>query len=277
MSGKEHRALKTVHLGVIANAAIPYSQELTRVTRALLDFIYLAQLPLHTDKTLAKYKEAYRQFHKLKGVWIKNGARQGEKGDVIEHFNIPKLHVAGHLPEQVQAKGVADNYTTETIEHLHINTLKEPYKATNRKNWHEQTVRYLIRRDKITDFNLYLDWMTNRQQSWQGAMDNLASIGIAGKPLPQIHVQSVYYPEDSQPNLSLTMQAPPIPYPLAPNHVPTGIPSQPAWVLAPTQQPKKRKRMTEEEKEEQNVKRTVQSQETYGLGLHQEITLEPIA
>lgn len=135
MSGKEHRALQTVHLSVVANSPAQYSRELTIATQALLDFMYLTQLPSHTEQTLMAFEEAYNRFHALKNVWIKNGARCGEKGAVIEHFNIPKLHTAGHLAEQILEKGTADNYSTKTIEHLHIDTLKEAYEATNRKDW----------------------------------------------------------------------------------------------------------------------------------------------
>ncbi|KAF8600812.1 hypothetical protein BDV93DRAFT_403785, partial [Ceratobasidium sp. AG-I] len=157
MTGKEHRALQTVHLAIVANAPVPYSRDLTLVTRALLDFLYLAQLPSHTNDTLAMFDDAYNRFHQYKDVWLKNGARQGEKV-VVADINIPKLHTVRHLAEQVRAKGTANNYSTEVVEHLHIDTLKEPYKATNRKDWKRQTIRYLVRRDKLVDFSLWLNW-----------------------------------------------------------------------------------------------------------------------
>lgn len=178
MSGKEHRALETVHLSVVANSPAQYSGELTLVTRALLDFLYLAELPSHTEETLALLEEAYDQFHAQKEIWIKNGARRGEKGTVIPHFNIPKLHTAGHLAEQVLAKGTADNYTTETIEHLHIDTLKEAYKATNQKDWKRQMVRWLTRREKLLDFLLFQTWRKTRQPKMNpGTLAGSTSVG----------------------------------------------------------------------------------------------------
>ncbi|KAG8692126.1 hypothetical protein FRC08_009996 [Ceratobasidium sp. 394] len=155
---EEQYKISALDKRLIANAPGQHNQELTKATRALLDFLFLAQLPSHTDRTLAAFQTAYDDFHRYKSVWIKNGARQGEKGNVIPHFNIPKLHNIGHLVEQVLAKGTADNYSTETIEHLHIDTVKEPYKATNKKDWQKQTVRGLTRREKIVDFGLWLDW-----------------------------------------------------------------------------------------------------------------------
>ncbi|KAF8606331.1 hypothetical protein BDV93DRAFT_437483, partial [Ceratobasidium sp. AG-I] len=180
MTGKEHRALQTVHLSVVANAPVPYSRELTLATHALLDFLYLARLPLHTDDTLAMFEDAYNRFHKHKGVWLKNRARQGEKGNLIENFNIPKLHTVRHLAEQVRAKGTADNYSTEVVEHLHIDTLKEPYKATNRKEWKRQTIRYLVRRDKLVDFSLWLNWRLKDNGGSKTEQDQSQQDGIGG-------------------------------------------------------------------------------------------------
>ncbi|KAG8688963.1 hypothetical protein FRC08_011177, partial [Ceratobasidium sp. 394] len=108
MSGKEHHALQAIKLGVIANAPGAYNQELTTATRALLNFIYLAQLPSHTNHTLTKLQAAYEEFHKYKSVWIKNGSQQGDKGNLIPHFNIPKLHNIGHIVKQIKAKGTAN-------------------------------------------------------------------------------------------------------------------------------------------------------------------------
>ncbi|KAF8593422.1 hypothetical protein BDV93DRAFT_461242 [Ceratobasidium sp. AG-I] len=180
MSGKEHRALQTVHVPVVANAPIPYSREVTLATQALIDYLYLARLPSHSDKTLLMYESAYARFHKLKDIWIKNGARQGDKGNTIDHFQIPKLHNAHHLVEQVRSKGTTDNYSTEVVEHLHIDTLKEPFKATNRKDWKKQTIRYLTRRDALVDFSLFLDWLVKSGRA-PGELENAIDDGIRGK------------------------------------------------------------------------------------------------
>lgn len=162
MSGKEYRALQTVHLGVVANSPVKYSHELTLATQALVDFLTLAQLPSHTEETLAAFSEAYQRFHELKGVWIKNGARRGEK-EVMSHFNIPKLHTAQHMAEQILAKGSADNFSTETIEHLHMDS-KQAYPATNKKEWEEQVIRWLTRHEKIHEFKLFQVWRKNANQ-----------------------------------------------------------------------------------------------------------------
>lgn len=108
---------------------------------------------------LAAFSEAYERFHDLEGAWLKNGARRGEK-DFIPHFNIPKLHTVWHLAEQNLAKGTADNFLTETIEHLHIKS-KQAYPAMNKKEWEEQVIRCLTRQEKLAEFSLFQTWRLN--------------------------------------------------------------------------------------------------------------------
>lgn len=158
MSGKEHCALLMVHLGVMAHAPVKYAWELTLATKHLLNYLYLAQLPSHTDQTIRALEDAYAQFDTAKEIWIKNRSRQGEKGLVIPHFEIPKLHITRHIAQQLHWKGTTDNYLTEVIEHMHIDTLKDVYQATNRKEWKRQTVCYLVRYEKLVDFSLYQKW-----------------------------------------------------------------------------------------------------------------------
>ncbi|KAG8795971.1 hypothetical protein FRC12_007317 [Ceratobasidium sp. 428] len=172
MSGKEYRAIQETHLSVMAHSGQPYAVELTKVTRALLDFMYYAQLPVHTEHTLKAFEAAHDEFHKLKDVWIKNGARRG-KTEPIKHFNIPKLHNVRHITDQIRAKGSADNFTTETIEHLHIDTIKEAYPATNKKDWEKQTIRWLTRREKLIEFLLF--------HTWRKRPEALADSAIAAK------------------------------------------------------------------------------------------------
>ncbi|KAG8734593.1 hypothetical protein FRC10_011640 [Ceratobasidium sp. 414] len=195
MSGKEHRALLKVHLSVIANSSAKYSRELTEATRALVNYIYYAQLPSHTELTLQAYKATYKEFHRCKDVWIKNRSRRGEK-TVLDHFNIPKLHAGHHMTDQIQAKGTADNFSTETVEHMHVDTIKEAYPATNKKDWEKQTLRWLTRRKKITELRLFHTWrktfspgtdpvvkLANLDTRDAGAVNRHSNDGIEGPPV----------------------------------------------------------------------------------------------
>ncbi|KAG8701533.1 hypothetical protein FRC11_012084, partial [Ceratobasidium sp. 423] len=157
MSGKEHWALQTVHLSIITNSPVQYSRELTLVTQVLLETMYWAQLPSHTDQTLELLRNSYTRLHDHKDVWIKNESHQGKK-EVIPHFNILKFYMIGHLVEQILAKGTADNFSMEVIEHMHMDTLKDAFPATNRKDWEKQMIRWLTHREKILGFLLFQTW-----------------------------------------------------------------------------------------------------------------------
>ncbi|KAG8760646.1 hypothetical protein FRC11_000087 [Ceratobasidium sp. 423] len=168
LSGKDYRALERVHVPLVAHS--PGDDEggvgsgrLTRATRAFLDYLFLAQYPLHTEKTLADYKAAYEEFHRHKQVWVKNKSKRmigkGKKIRVNESWAIPKPHIARHAPEHIQAKGTLDNYNTETMEHLHPSHCKDPYGFTNHhKGWQKQVLQRLRRQEKIRDYGEWLIW-----------------------------------------------------------------------------------------------------------------------
>ncbi|KAG8723018.1 hypothetical protein FRC09_005099 [Ceratobasidium sp. 395] len=156
MTGIEHRMLERQHLCIVANAPGKINEEVTRATRAGMDCIYLAQLPTQSDRSLEAYRAAHESLMKERWGWIRNGTRRGKKV-VIPHFNIPKLHVIRHLDDHVRRKGSADNYSTETMEHLHVD-VKDAYRASNRREWKKQTTRWLTRRERIRDFEAWMDW-----------------------------------------------------------------------------------------------------------------------
>lgn len=163
MTGMEHRMLERTHLPIVANAPGVINATVTRATRGAMECIYLAQLPTHTERTLEAYETAYGDFMANRQGWIDNGTRKGKR-EVIPHFNIPKMHVTRHFVEHVRQKGSADNFTTETMEHLHIG-VKEAYRASNRREWKQQAVRWLTRRERIQDFEAWMIWCESMEQS----------------------------------------------------------------------------------------------------------------
>ncbi|KAG8728199.1 hypothetical protein FRC11_011618, partial [Ceratobasidium sp. 423] len=259
MSGKEHRALQTVHLSVVANSPVKYSHELTLATHALLDTIYWAQLPSHTTRTLEAFKAS------------------GEKGNVIPHFNVPKFHTIQHLLEQILAKGTTDNFSTETIEHMHMDTLKDAFPATNKKDWEKQTIRWLVRHEKILEFLMFQTWRKSvesgtwpqpnnaAQKTAVGDSGELRSLPIAsrnGDPGDESmlrHQRGGYAPRPPQSTNPLVSAPPKLPSSTLP------------------QKTKKRKRQIDEEdmSEEHTSKRILQSQINYGLQSFQDISLVP--
>ncbi|KAB5589642.1 hypothetical protein CTheo_6915 [Ceratobasidium theobromae] len=162
MTGIEHRMLERTHLPIVANAPGVINQKVTRATRGAMECIYLAQLPIQSDHSLQAYEAAYEEFMANRQAWIENETRRG-KHEVIPHFNIPKMHVTRHFVEHVRRKGSADNFTTETMEHLHVG-VKEAYRASNRREWKQQTVRWLTQREKIRDFEAWMLWCESEEQ-----------------------------------------------------------------------------------------------------------------
>ncbi|QRV72034.1 hypothetical protein RhiJN_00048 [Ceratobasidium sp. AG-Ba] len=172
MTGIEHRLLERSHLAVVANAPGGINVKVIKATRAMMDMIYLAQLPTQSERSLKAYKEAHELFTANRQAWIDNGTRCGKNG-VIEHFNIPKMHVIRHLAEHIQRKGSPDNYTTDTTEHLHTD-VKDAYRASNRREWKEQTVRWLTRHERMRDFEAWMDWCKTEERR-ESEQSNLES------------------------------------------------------------------------------------------------------
>ncbi|KAG8681872.1 hypothetical protein FRC08_015346 [Ceratobasidium sp. 394] len=134
-----------------------------------MECIYLAQLPVQSDRSLAAYEAAYEAFMAHRQGWIENGTRRGKKG-VIEHFNIPKMHVTRHLVEHIRRKGAADNFSTETMEHLHVG-VKDVYRASNHREWKEWTTRWMNRREMVRDFEAWRLWCQAKEQEGHGPKD----------------------------------------------------------------------------------------------------------
>lgn len=168
MSGKEYRDLLRTHVSVVAGAPNGGSSKLTIATRSIVDCIYLAQYPTCSERVLSAFDRSYALFQENKSVWIENGSRKGKNG-VIEHFNIPKLHIIRHLADHVRSKGPADNYSTETMERLHIDLVKDAYRASNRREWTLQALRWLTRHEQVRNFDAWLEWSHEDRTGLAGA------------------------------------------------------------------------------------------------------------
>ncbi|KAI9434821.1 hypothetical protein H4582DRAFT_2174356 [Lactarius indigo] len=176
VSGLEHKNMCHILLGLVIKLPLLSGGSPVRVIRtvhALLDFLYLAQLPSHTTETLLYLEESLARFHENKGVFIDLGVR--------EHFNIPKVHSLLHYKSSITLFGSTDNYNTEQTERLHIDFTKDAYRATNHKDEYPQMTTWLERREKIQQHVKFIAW-------WQQAQHNSAQhsepIGPS-KPVPR--------------------------------------------------------------------------------------------
>ncbi|KAH9040509.1 hypothetical protein EDB85DRAFT_1858737, partial [Lactarius pseudohatsudake] len=158
VSGLEHKQMCRILLGLVIELPLPSGGSSARVIRtvcALLDFLYLAQLPSHTSETLLRLKESLARFHEDKDVFVDLGVR--------EHFNIPKVHSLLHYKSSITLFGSTDNYNTEQTERLHINFTKDAYRATNHKDEYPQMTAWLERREKIQQHMMFIAWRQRAQ------------------------------------------------------------------------------------------------------------------
>jgi hypothetical protein len=121
-----------------------------RVTCAILDFLYLAQYPIHTSETLVTLEHALDDFHDNLYIFEILGIRND--------FNIPKLHFLVHYSHVIKLFGTTDNYNTEATEQLHIDFAKDAYQATNHKDEFVQMTKWLERQEKIMHHANYVMW-----------------------------------------------------------------------------------------------------------------------
>ena len=153
LTGREHSDICRILLGLVIDMRLPGGMSptrLVRAVRALLDFVYLAQYPVHSKATLDALDDALRRFHENKEIFVDLGIR--------EHFHFPKLHFARHYRYLIELLGAADNFNTEYTERLHIDLAKEAYRATNRKDEYVQMTLWLERKEKILRHDRYIKW-----------------------------------------------------------------------------------------------------------------------
>ncbi|KAH8976730.1 hypothetical protein EDB92DRAFT_1810600 [Lactarius akahatsu] len=176
VSGLEHKQMCKILLGLVLDLPLPSGEAPSRIiktVRALLDFLYLAQLPSHTTDTLLRLEQSLSRFHDNKEVFIDLGVR--------EHLNIPKVHSMMHYKSSIILFGTTDNYNTEQTERLHIDLAKDAYRATNHKDEYPQMTAWLERREKIQQHGTFVTW---RQQAQQETVQDSKPNGPP-KPVPR--------------------------------------------------------------------------------------------
>jgi len=136
VTGKEHSQIASFLISLVIGARLPGNlspSPLIRAVRAILDFLYLAQYPLHTTETLELLKDALKRWHDNRYIFDTLGIRS--------HFNIPKFHSLEHYVMYITYFGTTDNYTTEYT--------KDAYRSTNFKDEIGQMTIWLERQEKV--------------------------------------------------------------------------------------------------------------------------------
>ncbi|KAG1830798.1 hypothetical protein EV424DRAFT_1470212 [Suillus variegatus] len=150
---REHRDIQRTIVASIAGAAPP---RFIRSIRALIEFIYLSQNPVHSPDSLQSMAQALSDFHSFKDAIIDAEARRGKKG-VKDDFFIPKLELLQSFRGMVEKLGTLMQFSADMTERLLITHCKHLFERTNRRStdFTEQCVRILNRQESMELFNLY--------------------------------------------------------------------------------------------------------------------------
>ena len=145
LTGKEHGQIGRILLGAIADARIlnrdHSGHRLLTAVRAMLDFITIAQYPIHTTDSLQQLDGALDAFHQNKAIFIDL--------EIRKNFNIPKLHACRHYATAIASYGTTDNYSTEHTERLHKDFIKPAYRASNVRDEFFQMTTWMERNEMI--------------------------------------------------------------------------------------------------------------------------------
>jgi hypothetical protein len=170
---REDKELMRTHVALLAGAPGITSKVMENL-RAFHDFAYLVQYSSHSVNTIKYISDALKTFHATKDEYIRLGVRKGKE----PHMRIPKLY--GHLvyPTHIPEMGTSSQYSTEIVESNHRTMAKQPYKATNRKNFAVQMCRKLDRDDRIAHLKELIWW--SEQQRMMNALDSAFGLYTPG-------------------------------------------------------------------------------------------------
>ncbi|KIJ06479.1 hypothetical protein PAXINDRAFT_20331 [Paxillus involutus ATCC 200175] len=154
MTGREHRDIERSIVPMLDGVA---SDQFIYAIRAIVDFIYQAQNPVHTDSSVTSMSAALSEFHATKHAILDAEARRGSKG-ALDNFKIPKLELMQSFARQTKATGTLIQYTADVSERLLITHCKTTFQRTSHqaRDFVDQAVEILNREETIRLFDLYI-------------------------------------------------------------------------------------------------------------------------
>jgi len=152
MTGREYREIQCTIVAIIAGAAPP---GFVRAIRTLIEFIYLAQNPVHTESSIRNMVNALQSFHTLKHFITEAEAWRTKTG-VRTDFNIPKLELFQSFAKAIETVGTLPQFTADVCERLLVTHCKQTFEQTSRnRDFTEQVVRILNCEERMRLFDLY--------------------------------------------------------------------------------------------------------------------------
>ncbi|QRV93720.1 hypothetical protein RhiJN_21738 [Ceratobasidium sp. AG-Ba] len=184
-TGRESREAAKQLLPVVACLdGDKWDTDFVRFARALLDFAYRAQASRMTDDDIERLEESLAEIHKYKGVLV----RMDIFGDNSRFDKIIKLHMLSHFPPDTRSRGTPDGFSTETPEHVHIES-KQAWRASNKVRPTAQMIKFLQRYEALrlhrARMNAYLGVAPN-----EGRRESHVVYGEDEDFIPQQHVSA---------------------------------------------------------------------------------------
>jgi len=154
MTGHEHRDIQRTIVASIAGAAPP---RFICAIRALVDFIYLAQNPVHLPNSLNSMAQALSDFHSFKDAIVDAEARRGKNGAKVDFF-IPKLELLQSFRGMVERLGSLMQFSADVTERLLITHCKDLFNRTSRqsKDFALQCVRILNQQESMEISDVFM-------------------------------------------------------------------------------------------------------------------------
>lgn len=171
LTSNQYSDLAQVLIGLIISIPLPgrgSSACLLKAVHGLLDFLYLAQFPVHSDETFKLLKDALKRFHDNKSIFEELG--------VHKTWQIPKLHFLLHYCECIEELGTLDNYNTSYTEWLYIDIAKDAYEATNHRDKLSQMTLWLECKEKMIKYQSYIKWQLARSPANYFTQKNLPQL-----------------------------------------------------------------------------------------------------
>ncbi|KAG0696528.1 hypothetical protein DFH29DRAFT_812892 [Suillus ampliporus] len=222
MTGREHRDIQHTIVPTLWGMASP---GFICAVRAMIDFIYLAQNPLHTESSIASMTQALQDFHDNKQAILDAEARQGKSG-AKDDFFIPKLELMQNFARAISHVGTLMQWTADVLERLLITHCKHLFERTShQRDFVLQIARILNREESIRLFDLYTLLSSSVSMPGQGPLMN--AVIMEDKEITSTETDPTFtWVSNANPAAQLRLQA------LRPvcNHFLKGILSDNAWI-----------------------------------------------
>ncbi|KAG2076612.1 hypothetical protein BDR04DRAFT_1204687 [Suillus decipiens] len=151
MTGLEHQDIQHMIVPMLWGMAGP---GFICAVWAMINFIYLAQNPLHMESSIALMTQALQDFHDNKQAILDADAWQGKSGTKDDFF-IPKLELMQSFTPIFHV-GSLMQWTADVSECLLITHCKHPFECTScHRDFVVQITRILDQEETIQLFDLY--------------------------------------------------------------------------------------------------------------------------